>query len=275
MRDLFDDFMDELRRREAEARGEDPDAVAPRRRRPKEPAPEPDGDGDGDGDGTDDHDPAGDGRDEADASGSGGQPPRPIRGRKPGGPNDGGGFGSRLPPRWALARDRARGAHHPRADRAFRVRHRDLDRRALVPERRVRGRVLDALRRAGRAVRPRARAGARRPARQPVACRPPDAAADPRGRDHAQPVRAAQRGGRGRGGPAHRRRPSLEPSRRPALDAGRLERRRLPGPQPDRDVGARRAGRPLRPRRSGLAGHGLGDRAALAEPRAVLDRRPR
>ena len=96
MRDLFDDFMDELRRREAEARGEDPDAVAPRRRRPKEPAPEPDGDGDGDGDGTDDHDPSGDGRDEADASGSGGQPPRPIRGRKPGGPNDGGGFGSRL-----------------------------------------------------------------------------------------------------------------------------------------------------------------------------------
>ena len=96
MRDLFDDFMDELRRREAEARGEDPDAVAPRRRRPSEPAPEPDGDGDGDGDGADDHDPDGDGPDEADASGSGGQPPRPIRGRKPGGPNDGGGFGSRV-----------------------------------------------------------------------------------------------------------------------------------------------------------------------------------
>ena len=96
MRDLFDDFMDELRRREAEARGEDPDAVAPRRRRPSEPAPEPDGDGDGDGDGADDHDPEGDGPDEADASGSGGQPPRPIRGRKPGGPNDGGGFGSRV-----------------------------------------------------------------------------------------------------------------------------------------------------------------------------------
>jgi len=96
MRDLFDDFMDELRRREAEARGEDPDAVAPRRRRPSEPAPEPDGDGDGDGDGSDDHDPDGDGPDETDASGSGRQPPRPIRGRKPGGPNDGGGFGSRV-----------------------------------------------------------------------------------------------------------------------------------------------------------------------------------
>ena len=82
MRDLFDDFMDELRRREAEARGEDPDAVAPRRRRPSEPAPEPDGDGDGDGDGADDHDPEGDGPDGG-CSGSGGQPPRPIRGRKP------------------------------------------------------------------------------------------------------------------------------------------------------------------------------------------------
>ena len=34
-------------------------------------------------------------------------------------------------------------------------------------------------------------------------------------RDDAQPLRAAQRGGRGRGGPAHRRRPSLEPARRP------------------------------------------------------------
>lgn len=39
MRDLFDDFLDELRRKEATARGEDPDRVAPRRRRPVDPAP--------------------------------------------------------------------------------------------------------------------------------------------------------------------------------------------------------------------------------------------
>src|SRR5215212_3017096 len=31
MRDLFDDFLEELRRREAVARGEDPDAGAPKR----------------------------------------------------------------------------------------------------------------------------------------------------------------------------------------------------------------------------------------------------
>ena len=43
MRDLFDEFLEDLRRREAIARGEDPDAGAPRRRRPT-------GDGDGDGD---------------------------------------------------------------------------------------------------------------------------------------------------------------------------------------------------------------------------------
>ena len=235
-----------------------------------EPAPEPDGDGDGDGDGSDDHDPEGDGRDEADASGSGGRAaaadPRPEARRS----ERRRWLRFARPPRWSLARDRAGGAHHPGADRALRVRHRDLDRRAVVPERRVLGRVLDANLRAGRTVRVRARAGAHRPARQPVACRPPDAAADPRGRDGAQPVRAAQRGGRGRGGPAHRWRPSLEPSRRPALGARRLERRRHPRPQPDRDVGARRPGRPLRPRRGGLAGHGVGDRAALAEPRAVL-----
>jgi uncharacterized protein len=37
MRDLFDDFLEELRRREAAARGEDPDAGAPKRARPVGP----------------------------------------------------------------------------------------------------------------------------------------------------------------------------------------------------------------------------------------------
>jgi uncharacterized membrane protein (UPF0182 family) len=50
MRDLFDDFLEELRRREAEARGEDPDAG--RARRAKSVGPDP-GDDDGDRDGDD------------------------------------------------------------------------------------------------------------------------------------------------------------------------------------------------------------------------------
>jgi uncharacterized membrane protein (UPF0182 family) len=61
MRDLFDEFLDELRRREAEARGEDPDAAG--RRRPRRVGPDgpggPDdpGDGDGGGEGPDDGPP--------------------------------------------------------------------------------------------------------------------------------------------------------------------------------------------------------------------------
>ena len=43
MRDLFDDFLEELRRREAIARGEDPDAEAPRRAKPVGPNPDDDG----------------------------------------------------------------------------------------------------------------------------------------------------------------------------------------------------------------------------------------
>lgn len=43
MRDLFDDFLEELRRREAIARGEDPDADAPRRAKPVGPNPDDDG----------------------------------------------------------------------------------------------------------------------------------------------------------------------------------------------------------------------------------------
>ena len=49
MRDLFDDFLEDLRRREAAARGEDPDAKAPPRRRPS-------GDGDPDPDHRDEDD---------------------------------------------------------------------------------------------------------------------------------------------------------------------------------------------------------------------------
>ncbi len=65
MRDLFDDFLEELRRREAIARGEDPDAGAPKRARQVGPDPDDDDpdradadtdDGDGD-DATDDRPP--------------------------------------------------------------------------------------------------------------------------------------------------------------------------------------------------------------------------
>src|SRR5262245_23711419 len=94
MRDLFDDFMDELRRREAEARGEDPDAVAPRRRRPETPRPDPDGDGRGDGGDEDDHDEDGEQADDGD--GHAGDPPPPLRRTARGGPHDGGGFRYRL-----------------------------------------------------------------------------------------------------------------------------------------------------------------------------------
>ena len=98
MRDLFDDFMDELRRREAEARGEDPDAVAPRRRRPEGQRPDPDDGGDdgrGDGDEGDD----GNGADGDGGNGSDGgdrEPPRPLRRKTRGGAHDGGGFRYRL-----------------------------------------------------------------------------------------------------------------------------------------------------------------------------------
>ena len=47
MRDLFDDFLEELRRREAIARGEDPDANSPKEAKPVGPNPDDDGDGDG------------------------------------------------------------------------------------------------------------------------------------------------------------------------------------------------------------------------------------
>ncbi|HEX7346348.1 MAG TPA: UPF0182 family protein [Candidatus Limnocylindrales bacterium] len=43
MRDLFDDFLEELRRREAIARGDDPDADAPRSAKPVGPNPDDDG----------------------------------------------------------------------------------------------------------------------------------------------------------------------------------------------------------------------------------------
>ncbi|HEV8403084.1 MAG TPA: UPF0182 family protein [Candidatus Limnocylindrales bacterium] len=109
MRDLFDDFLEELRRREAIARGEDPDAGA-RKRRPADP---PDGD-EHDDDAADDDDDARDrptaheddrSADDEAADGDGhaaagdDRPSRqPVsiterrrrRGRGPGGPDDGG-----------------------------------------------------------------------------------------------------------------------------------------------------------------------------------------
>jgi len=97
MRDLFDDFMDELRRREAEARGEDPDTVAPRRRRPAGQLPDTgddDGGDDSDRNGNDDPD-----RDRPDGGadrGGGDEPPTPLRRTARGGPNDGGGTRDRV-----------------------------------------------------------------------------------------------------------------------------------------------------------------------------------
>ncbi len=61
MRDLFDDFLEELRRREAVARGEDPDAGAPKRAKRVGPDDDPDGPDDeprdDDDASTDDRDP--------------------------------------------------------------------------------------------------------------------------------------------------------------------------------------------------------------------------
>ena len=102
MRDLFDDFMDELRRREAEARGEDPDTVAPRRRRPEGQRPDPGDDDGGDrGDGGEPDRDGGEGhdREQPDASGDGDrgdEPPTPLRRTGRGGPNDGGGTRDRV-----------------------------------------------------------------------------------------------------------------------------------------------------------------------------------
>ena len=89
MRDLFDDFLEELRRREAQSRGEpDPTPKPPDDRDPHDDDlndGEPDDDGD-DADGSEDE-PAAD-RDE------GRPPPQPIRSRRrPGGPDDGAGMG--------------------------------------------------------------------------------------------------------------------------------------------------------------------------------------
>src|SRR4051812_15318403 len=99
MRDLFDDFMKELRRREAIARGEDPDAAGRDRR--------PDSSGDGGQNGDRDDDPARDTTDDrevddgivdGDVASDDDEPARrPVsiterrrRGRGPGGPDDGG-----------------------------------------------------------------------------------------------------------------------------------------------------------------------------------------
>jgi uncharacterized membrane protein (UPF0182 family) len=69
MRDMFDDFLEELRRREAAARGEDPDAGSSRRPRPVDPVDPDDGP-------TDDDDAAGEDGNGADQDPSGASPPR-------------------------------------------------------------------------------------------------------------------------------------------------------------------------------------------------------
>ena len=94
MRNLFDDFLDELKRREAAARGED---LGPRR---QGSGTEPDGDDDRDtataGD-DDEVDPSDEPQPIFEPSRRA-EPPRrggPPRRRGPGGPNDGGRFGGR------------------------------------------------------------------------------------------------------------------------------------------------------------------------------------
>ena len=99
MRDLFDDFMEELRKRDAIARGEDPDAKGanPRGRSPADDADDTTEATD-DTDAIDDTDEATD--DDAEETDSRPHPEpiadhrrgvRPPRGRPPGGPRDGGG----------------------------------------------------------------------------------------------------------------------------------------------------------------------------------------
>ena len=95
MRDLFDDFLEELRRREAIARGEDPDLNAPRKARRVGPDDEPEPDDDGpEGDRPDGDHPDGD-------RGGERQPPRPIR-TIPKRRGSGGGRGRRIAT-WMLA----------------------------------------------------------------------------------------------------------------------------------------------------------------------------
>ena len=86
MRDLFDDFLEELRRREAQARGEpDPTPKPPNERDPDDRDPdEPGSDDDGDDADEAEDEPTADRR----------PPPQPIRSRRrPGGPDDGAGMG--------------------------------------------------------------------------------------------------------------------------------------------------------------------------------------
>ena len=86
MRDLFDEFLEELRRREAQARGE-PDPA------PKPPADRDPGDRDPDEPEPDDDDADADGAEDEPTT-EHRPPPQPIRSRRrPGGPDDGAGMG--------------------------------------------------------------------------------------------------------------------------------------------------------------------------------------
>ena len=170
------------------------------------------------------------------------------------------------------------------AARPRRGRHRPVDRRHLVQERRLRQRLLDPPRRPGRAVR-RGRAGrARRPARQPARsrtgwCRRPIPTGPGRLRAVAGRLAEAQRQAernarlRATGGPFG----AFGVPGRPA-DGRRhdvhVRRRRDPGPRPDRHLGHRRVRRPPRARRRGRRVRGLGDGPAVGAPGPVLARRP-
>ena len=120
MRDLFDDFMEELRRREAIARGEDPGPPRNRRDEPDGPDDPDDGDHEPD-DGRDGRSGEGDDADRTagddvttDRETDGAAAPRSINdrprrrrgrrsGRPPGGPNDGGGRAGRYGRRFGIA----------------------------------------------------------------------------------------------------------------------------------------------------------------------------
>ena len=207
MRDLFDDFMDELRKREAAARGEDP---GPRRQRP----PDPDDDDDDRARPDDADDESGDGGsgrpdDDADDATDERRRRRSTR--------DDHRCPSTAPatatPRPGRARMTAAGNRAARAGRRLGIAllilallgifllfsvgidlWTDV---AVVRERRLRPGLLDAAdrdRRAGHRGVPRR---ARRAARQPLAGRPAVAAAVGRGWHVPLPVRPAQRGGPG------------------------------------------------------------------------------
>ena len=264
---MFDDFMEELRRRQAEARGETP--------------PEPGGRPDGEG-------PSGDPGDDDETARRMTSPPA-TRSRS----------GSRRHvARAAVADDRAGAARAARttarkagtwvggsalgphrcghrAPHPVHLRDRPVDRRPVVCERQLRWRVLDPCRGPGGAVPRRSRGGAAGPARQPLDRRPPEPAAEAGAERPPDLHRPDQRRGAGE---RRRTRPRTRPRfGRPFGDQRTFvfESEDLP------DLYAARPASPWSPscvllalglrRRAVVAG--LGDRPAGNPPGAVLARR--